>query len=803
MNTKAKVQHTYLILFKGDDSDFIGNQNIVLNINTDLDLTGCKAHFKFLDFAQDFNEIPENKQLELVFPKSQTEKFPLGAMDAELWLEDSEGKRRTVSNRIHIVVTNSVLEAYNNEDTQAITVTIESGSGGIDPTKILEGVTMETNTLIKIREAIQTIGTALGATVTALAFFAIPLCHAATSTVVQTVDIRNVDLDSPVEIVTNVDFEALVDTNQLQTITTNLEDKISKATPGNYAAVSNAAMNALSRAEAEAGWTQWKILRDGVDVTAQVSQPTYNASFGTWDVSESRVPEDTGGQGEITDSTDAVSLSWGAGGATGYHSYTASRIRLPKTADIPTKTSDLQNDSGFLTQHQQLTPVRVDGDGYTDWVCSPATYGDGYPLVVRWEYWEEERIWGWIPYLVDSGTYEQIGSAKSDPTKTATRLVWDGDAAIYIVATRSRKQDVVGYTLGDQTNKVLAATNGLARASDLAAVRAVADAAATTNAQQGVLLSAIVDDVAQNSADIATVGAQVNAIGAHLNAEDAHFVSTNYDSAVRMPEAYVEIKMHDQATGSNTWITIWQEMRRWTAFVGDAFDWNTWSGFHAWATNITAELSFKADRCWGIYDSETGGYSPEGYTQISSSNILIAAGMAYQRTVTSAGSVWVLQCNQGVAHLGGDTNGFFRVMDGDGVVQFEIVKGDKQEVGCDADGLTLSGGSILIPYSIDASEHPKLYCGDDLYTWKAEDDPDCLCTVSWSGSSGAWVATATPKTPQRKMFFKGTYMSGGDTYIKNNAPVGMDIIILNGVKYYLGTATISGHTVLTLSTTAP
>ena len=50
------------------------------------------------------------------------------------------------------------------------------------------------------------------------------------------------------------------------------------------------------------------------------------------------------------------------------------------------------------------------------------------------------------------------------------------------------------------------------------------------------------------------------------------------------------------------------------------------------------------------------------------------------------------------------------------------------------------------------------------------------------------------------MFVKASYMAGGETYIRNVAPVGMDSIMLNGTKYYLGTATISGHTVLTLST---
>ena len=302
---------------------------------------------------------------------------------------------------------------------------------------------------------------------------------------------------------------------------------------------------------------------------------------------------------------------------------------------------------------------------------------------------------------------------------------------------------------------------------------------------------------------------QVAAIGANLNGEDARFVSTNYDSAVTLPAASVELKMRDEATGSNTWITIWQEMRRWTAFVGDAFDWRTWGGFYAWATNVMTELSYKADRAWGAYDSETGGYSPEGFTQVSSSNILIASGMAYQRTVTSAGSVWVLQCNQGVAQIGGDTNGFFFVRDGDGNVQFEIIKGDRQEKGCDASGITVGSGTppvVTIPYSIVADEHPTLRICDDLATqnWKDETDPDCIANVSWSGSSGDYVATVQKKAAGNgSMYVKATYMAGGETYIRNAAPVGMDSIILNGVKYYLGTATIDGKTVLTLSTTAP
>lgn len=117
----------YLVLFRGDDSNTIGTQNIILEIQTDVDLTGCKAHFDFLDFHQVFDEIPADKKLALVFSKEDTKKFPCGAFDGVLWIEDQNHKRRTLNNRIHIVVTNSVNEAYDSDDQQSITVNMTGG----------------------------------------------------------------------------------------------------------------------------------------------------------------------------------------------------------------------------------------------------------------------------------------------------------------------------------------------------------------------------------------------------------------------------------------------------------------------------------------------------------------------------------------------------------------------------------------------------------------------------------------------------------------------------------------------------
>ena len=116
----------YIVLFRGDDTDFVGNQEIVVKITTERDISGCKAYFKYMGNIQTFDEIPEDKELHLVFSREQTKDMPLGTWDAELYLIDENGKRMTVNNRIHMLVTNSVREAYFPDDPQAVSVVISA-----------------------------------------------------------------------------------------------------------------------------------------------------------------------------------------------------------------------------------------------------------------------------------------------------------------------------------------------------------------------------------------------------------------------------------------------------------------------------------------------------------------------------------------------------------------------------------------------------------------------------------------------------------------------------------------------------
>lgn len=116
----------YIVLFRGDDTDFVGNQEIIVKITTERNISGCKAYFKYMGNIQTFDVIPEDKELHLVFSHEQTKEMPLGTWDAELYLIDENGKRMTVNNRIHMLVTNSVGEAYFPDDPQSISVVISA-----------------------------------------------------------------------------------------------------------------------------------------------------------------------------------------------------------------------------------------------------------------------------------------------------------------------------------------------------------------------------------------------------------------------------------------------------------------------------------------------------------------------------------------------------------------------------------------------------------------------------------------------------------------------------------------------------
>ena len=290
---------------------------------------------------------------------------------------------------------------------------------------------------------------------------------------------------------------------------------------------------------------------------------------------------------------------------------------------------------------------------------------------------------------------------------------------------------------------------------------------------------------------------QVAAIGAHLNGEDAKVMVTNYNSSTHLPEAEFDINV------SNNWLVVWREMTRWNWFLGDVFDPHT--------NAVARALANKAEKEYAFFDGVTGEPAPDGFFWISQPRVAICAGAAYQRYVDTAGEVWVLESNGMVADINGTTNGYFRISDDKGNVQFEIVKGDSRTVTAAAGAMTRSSvmgvthwhTTYMVANAVSAPR--AMFCRDIANPeWYAEDDPGCPCNVDWTHpSEGIYVCEWWPQGDEPKMFMRSQYGQGSESRIVQNAPVEMQTIVIGGVKGTLGTATINGITVLTFTPGTP
>ena len=415
----------------------------------------------------------------------------------------------------------------------------------------------------------------------------------------------------------------------------------------------------------------------------------------------------------------------------------------------------------YLTEHQSLANYYTKGE--VDASISAATPAD-YASVSNKAMSALSRT---STTMTSPGVYTEylINGSLQGGVKIRYSSTSDANQTTYMYSgVAARRNGTTTDYLWDST-----AQNGIVRRSELGSYATTADLADKADANQ-----------------VATI---VN----YLEGNDARVIITNYDSQVEMPALSFE-----QKTGT-VWRTIWDEQSRWAAHDTDEQEFRATN--QVMMAELVSAIDQKADRAWGFYDSHTGLYAPDGYTWISSPNIAIAGGLAYERHVTSAGAVWLLESNGLVTDLGGETNGFFRVSDDSGNALFEIVKGERRTVGALGDHVAVTNGTLYAHYSVVSAEHPTIYACTNLLTgtFEAELDNSCPCTVVWSGSSGNWTAAVTPKGSTPTVFAKAEYTVGGETYIRHAAATSMEYLILGGVKYQLGTATISGSTVLTLT----
>lgn len=253
-------------------------------------------------------------------------------------------------------------------------------------------------------------------------------------------------------------------------------------------------------------------------------------------------------------------------------------------------------------------------------------------------------------------------------------------------------------------------------------------------------------------------------------------VVTNYNSQTHAPA----MKLQHLDTDSGQYVTYWDETRRHGMTLTNAMNYTD------------AQIETRAPKAWSGTTSGLGAEAPAGVTWISTPETVIAGGYEYEKVVTSAGAVWILTSN-GLS-TGATTNSFFRVSASDGTELFSIEKTDSYLIGVNPGGITRSGNTVTVPVNVVGNAHPYIRATTNLVdaVWTKEDENGFSCpwaTVSWSGTTGAYVATITCSQPAAFFYFE--YMVEGVAKIKNSAKTEMTGgIIFNGTTYM---PTVSGN----------
>ncbi len=238
--------------------------------------------------------------------------------------------------------------------------------------------------------------------------------------------------------------------------------------------------------------------------------------------------------------------------------------------------------------------------------------------------------------------------------------------------------------------------------------------------------------------------------------------------------------------------------------VWDQRDWDSWY----WSFKrqqllgeIDPKIDAKADKAWS-HHTATGIDNPaEDTVWLDTPKVVLSAGYAWQRNQTTRGSFFTLVNRGGLTSVGSNRDGsYFEIKDDEGNSIFKISKTDSYMADADAASVHVED-SVTLTVNYQSNVQPVAYCCTDLAArdFKEETDPDCPATIVWSHSGSTYTVRATPKVPDGKLFLFAKVRVEGQTKNEFAAPVEFQKIVIGGVTYTVGTATINGNTVLTLT----
>ena len=270
---------------------------------------------------------------------------------------------------------------------------------------------------------------------------------------------------------------------------------------------------------------------------------------------------------------------------------------------------------------------------------------------------------------------------------------------------------------------------------------------------------------------------------AEADAERTHFDPSDPD--LDFSTVPSSLRLEDFSTGTNR-------------VVVDTRDWTVWyyackigSAIHTAYTNAVETC-----RAW-VNFTATGLENPVPDTLIVDvPNIWLMAGKTFEKHLAGSNACWVIRSKDTVMPISDNAQsagGFLELTDAFGEPYIRFNKTESYFVDPQAEGITNTNGTWYIVYPTQTKpngganaviEGSTTYPGKAVL--KAEDDPDCPATITWTGGAGHWVMVAVPKLvggvyPTR-MFFGSIVEVEGQDFIEYLRPMSIPHLLVDGVK---------------------
>ena len=147
----------YITIVKGDDTDFLDNQYLVVNFNTDINLAGFQAIFEIDNIELVYPDLSA-KYIEIILSNEVTSKLKQGKMYGTLKIIDTESRIRTVTTVIPFnVVTKVANTSQISEQSIQLDVKVYQNEFNVDMSIVGLSKTVAEGYLNKMKQSDETV----------------------------------------------------------------------------------------------------------------------------------------------------------------------------------------------------------------------------------------------------------------------------------------------------------------------------------------------------------------------------------------------------------------------------------------------------------------------------------------------------------------------------------------------------------------------------------------------------------------------------------------------------------------------